>query len=225
MVRHPYDGPPPEDVTVNTDDLLADHFEAHRAHLRAGAYRMLGSLDEADDAVQEGWLRLSRSESSEIDNLGGWLTTVVSRVCLDMLRSRTARREDALDLHEPDPAVVDDELGHPEGEALLADSVGVAMLVVLDRLAPAERLAFVLHDMFGVPFDEIGSNMGRTSTAARQLASGPPSRELCRNSCRVMSIWGPAVRRMGKERKWRERPVASNLTGRREEPYSHRKET
>jgi len=156
---------------VNADKTPADQFEAHHGHLRAVAYRMLGSVHEVDDAVQEGWLRLSRSDSSEIDNLGGWLTTVVARVCLDMLRSRTARREDALDSHEPEAVIADDDAGHPEREALLADSVGVAMLVVLDRLAPAERLAFVLYDMFAVPVDELGSIMARSSTAARQLAS------------------------------------------------------
>jgi RNA polymerase sigma factor (sigma-70 family) len=156
---------------VNADDVLADQFEAHRARLRAVAYRMLGSVDEAEDAVQEGWLRLSRSDATGNENLAGWLTTVVARVCLDMLRSRSARREDALNSHEPDPMIDGEHAGHPEGEAVLADSVGLALLVVLDRLAPAERLAFVLHDMFAVPFDEIGSIMGRTSTTARQLAS------------------------------------------------------
>jgi RNA polymerase sigma factor (sigma-70 family) len=156
---------------MNADEMLAEQFEAHRGHLRVVAYRMLGSVDEADDAVQEGWLRLSRSEPSEIDNLAGWLRTVVARVCLDMLRSRTARREETLDTHESEAVTADDDGGHPEREALLADSVGVAMMMVLDRLAPAERLAFVLHDMFAVPFDEIGSIMGRSPTAARQLAS------------------------------------------------------
>ena len=156
---------------MNADEMLAEQFEAHRGYLRGVAYRMLGSVDEADDAVQEGWLRLSRSESSEIENLRGWLTTVVSRVCLDMLRSRSARREDTLDSHEPEAVFGDHGTSHPEHEALLADSVGVAMMLVLDRLAPAERLAFVLHDMFAVPFDEIGSIMGRSPTAARQLAS------------------------------------------------------
>jgi len=156
---------------MNADEMLAEQFEAHRGHLRVVAYRMLGSVDEADDAVQEGWLRLSHSGSSEIDNLAGWLTTVVARVCLDMLRSRSARREDTLDTHESEAVTAVDDGGHPEREALLADSVGVAMMVVLDRLAPAERLAFVLHDMFAVPFDEIGLIMGRSPTAARQLAS------------------------------------------------------
>ncbi|TWP46319.1 sigma-70 family RNA polymerase sigma factor [Lentzea tibetensis] len=153
-----------EDVTVDEKNLLALQFESHRNHLKAVAYRMLGSLAEADDAVQEAWLRLSRSDSDEIDNLGGWLTTVVARVCLNMLRSR---REEPLDLRVPDPIITQG----PEHEAELADSVGLALLVVLDTLAPAERLAFVLHDMFAVPFDEIAPMVGRTPTAARQLAS------------------------------------------------------
>lgn len=152
---------------------VADKFEENRGHLRAVAYRMLGSLSEADDAVQEAWLRLNRSDAGEIENLGGWLTTVIGRVCLDMLRSRTARREEPLDAHT-EPAVspisgakqID-----PEREALLADSVGLAMLVVLDRLTPAERLAFVLHDTFAVSFEEIAALLGRSPTAARQLAS------------------------------------------------------
>jgi len=154
------------------DELqLADRFDRQRPHLRAVAYRILGSVSEADDAVQEAWLRLRRTDAEQLDSLERWLTTVVARVCLDMLRSRTARREDTLDAHEPEAVTADDDAGHPEREALLADSVGVAMMVVLDRLAPAERLAFVLHDMFAVPFDEIGSIMGRSPTAARQLAS------------------------------------------------------
>jgi RNA polymerase sigma factor (sigma-70 family) len=144
-----------------TTDWLAQRFEHHRPHLRAVAYRMLGSQAEADDAVQDAWLRLSRSEADQIDNLGGWLTTVVARECLHMLRSRRRRQED------PDPAVAPD----PEQEALLADSVGLALLVVLDRLTPAERLAFVLHDMFELPFDEIAGILGRTPAATRQLAS------------------------------------------------------
>src|SRR5919204_2222375 len=153
-------------------DWLAEQFEEHRAHLRAVAYRMLGSVNEADDAVQEAWLRLSRSDASAIENLGGWLTTVVARVCLNALRSRATRREQPLDeVHVPDPIISREDAVDPEHEALLADSVGLAMLVVLETLAPAERLAFVLHDMFGVPFDEIGPMVGRTSTAARQLAS------------------------------------------------------
>lgn len=148
---------------------LAERFEANRAHLRAVAYRMLGSLSEADDAVQETWLRLQRAGAADVANLGGWLTTVVGRVCLDALRSRASRREDPLDTHLPEPlvAAVDD----PEHEAVVADSIGLALLVVLDTLAPAERLAFVLHDLFGVPFDEVAPIVGRTPAAARQLAS------------------------------------------------------
>ncbi len=152
-------------------EWLAERFEEHRTHLRAVAYRMLGSLSEADDAVQEAWLRLSRSDTSGVENLGGWLTTVVARVCLNMLRSRRSRREEPLGAHMPDPIVSREDGVDPEPEALLADSVGLALLVVLEALAPAERLAFVLHDMFGVPFDEIAAIVGRSSTAARQLAS------------------------------------------------------
>jgi len=147
-------------------DVLAQRFEDSRPHLAAVAYRMLGSRAEADDAVQEAWLRLARTDVDGVDNLRGWLTTVVSRVCLDMLRSRTSRREDPL----PDDERVAPEAG-PEGEAVLADSVGAALLVVLDTLPPAERLAFVLHDLFAVPFDEIGTVLGRSPAAARQLAS------------------------------------------------------
>ncbi|MFD7502122.1 RNA polymerase sigma factor SigJ [Streptomyces sp. NPDC059850] len=153
------------------DAFLAENFEAHRGHLRAVAYRMLGSLSEADDAVQEVWLRLSRSDTSEVANLGGWLTTVVGRVCLDMLRSRTARREEPLGARVPDPVLSGTDGVGPEDQALLADSVGLALLVVLDALGPAERLAFVLHDLFGVPFDEIAPIVDRTPAAARQLAS------------------------------------------------------
>jgi RNA polymerase sigma-70 factor (ECF subfamily) len=150
---------------------LADQFEQHRPHLRAVAYRMLGSLSEADDAVQDAWLRLSRSEASEIKNLGGWLTTVVARVCLNMLRARNVRREESLEVHLPDPIVSPEGELQPEEEALLADSVGLALQVVLDSLAPAERLAFVLHDMFELPFEEIAPMIGRNPAAARQLAS------------------------------------------------------
>src|SRR6058998_944858 len=156
---------------MNQRDLLAERFEAHRAHLQAVAYRMLGSTGEADDAVQEAWLRLNRSDTSEVDNLGGWLTTVVARVCLDMLRSRSSRREESLEAHEPEPIGRLEKSIDPEQEAILADSVGPALLVVLDTLAPAERLAFVLHDMFAVPFDEIGPIVGRSPNAAKQLAS------------------------------------------------------
>jgi RNA polymerase sigma factor (sigma-70 family) len=149
--------------------LLAQQFEQHRAHLRAVAYRMLGSVGEAEDAVQEAWLRLSRSDAAAIENLGGWLTTVIARLCLNVLRSRRARPEQPLDVHMPDPIVtgVDD----PEREAVLTDSVGLALLVVLDTLTPAERLAFVLHDMFAVPFDEVAAIAGRSPESVRQLAS------------------------------------------------------
>jgi RNA polymerase sigma-70 factor (ECF subfamily) len=156
---------------MNETDRLAERFEANRPRLRAVAYRMLGSLSEADDAVQEAWLRLSRCDASEVENLGGWLTTVVARVCLDMLRSRKSRREEPLGVHVPDPIVSREGGTDPEHEALLADSVGLALLVVLETLAPAERLAFVLHDMFAVPFNEIAAIVGRSPAAARQLAS------------------------------------------------------
>jgi RNA polymerase sigma factor (sigma-70 family) len=156
---------------MDQGDWLADRFEENRPHLRAVAYRMLGSLAEADDAVQEAWLRLSRSEASGIENLGGWLTTVVARVCLNMLHARTSRREEPLEGHVPDPIVSTEDGIDPEHEALLADSVGLALLVVLETLTPAERLAFVLHDMFDVPFDEIAPIVGRSPAAARQLAS------------------------------------------------------
>jgi RNA polymerase sigma-70 factor (ECF subfamily) len=153
-------------------NFLAGEFDAHRAHLRAVAYRMLGSRTEAEDAVQEAWLRLDRSDADEIENLGGWLTTVVARVALNMLRSRTTRREAPLEeVHLPDPLIDRADAIDPEHQALLADSVGLALLVVLDTLSPAERLAFVLHDMFAVPFDEIGPMVDRSPTAARQLAS------------------------------------------------------
>ena len=152
-------------------DLLAERFEANRTNLRAVAYRMLGSVSEADDAVQEAWLRLGRSDAREIENLGGWLTTVVGRVCLNMLRSRRTRREEPLEVHVPEPIVSREDGLDPEHEALLADSVGLALLVVLETLSPAERLAFVLHDMFAVPFDEIAPMVGRSPAAARQLAS------------------------------------------------------
>ena len=152
-------------------DFLAEQFEEHRPHLRAVAYRMLGSTAEADDAVQEAWLRLSRSDPAEIDNLGGWLTTVVARVCLNALRARRRHGEEPLGPHVPDPVVDAADGSSPEHEALLADSVGLALLVVLETLPPAERLAFVLHDMFGVPFDEIAPIVDRSPEAARQLAS------------------------------------------------------
>ena len=150
------------DVTVDESTWLAERFEAHRSHLRAVAYRMLGSLAEADDAVQESWLRLRRADTSGVENLGGWLTTIVARVCLNMLRSRRTRREEPLDTHVPEPIVSRQDGVDPEHQALLADSVGLALLVVLDTLAPAERLAFVLHDMFAVPFDEIAPIVERS---------------------------------------------------------------
>ena len=157
---------------MDQPDWLADRFEENRTHLQAVAYRLLGSTTEADDAVQEAWLRLSRSDTSEVQNLGGWLTTVVARVSLDMLRSRKSRREEPLDDQPAVQAGAEPLEGtDPEYEALLADSVGPALLVILERLAPSERLAFVLHDMFGVPFDEIGPIVGRSPGAARQLAS------------------------------------------------------
>jgi RNA polymerase sigma factor (sigma-70 family) len=152
-------------VTVN-EEWLAGQFESHRDHLRGVAYRMLGSANDAEDAVQESWLRLSRADTSEVANLGGWLTTVTARVCLDMLRSRKSRREDPIE-----EVPVEATVAGPEQEALLADSVGPALLVVLETLAPAERLAFVLHDLFAVPFDEIAPIVGRTTAATRQLAS------------------------------------------------------
>ncbi|MDB5486741.1 MAG: sigma-70 family polymerase sigma factor [Reyranella sp.] len=151
--------------------FLAERFEANRPHLQRVAYRMLGSAAEAEDAVQEAWLRLSRSETGDVDNLGGWLTTVTARICLDMLRSRKSRCEEAIDEHSPAPASEETGGFEPEQEALLADSVGLAMLVVLQALTPAERVAFVLHDMFDLSFDEIASVVGRTPEATRQLAS------------------------------------------------------
>src|SRR6476659_7066914 len=152
---------------MNERDYLAERFEEHRSHMRAVAYRMLGSLSEADDAVQEAWLRLSRTGASEVENLGGWLTTVVARISLNTLRSRNVRRE----THLPDPILDRPDGVDPENEALLADSVGLALLVVLETMPPAERLACVLHDMFAVPFDEIAPIVDRTPAAARQLAS------------------------------------------------------
>lgn len=156
---------------MNEQEWWAQRFEDNRSHLRAVAYRILGSSNEADDAVQETWLRLSRSDVGAIENLGGWLTTVIARVCLDLLRSRAARREEVLDAETYEPPAAREASSNPEQEVLLADSVGLALLVVLDRLTPAERIAFVLHDMFAVSFDEIASIIGRSPTAARQLAS------------------------------------------------------
>ncbi|MBO0826171.1 MAG: RNA polymerase sigma factor SigJ [Streptosporangiales bacterium] len=155
---------------MGEDEWLAERFEEHRGHLRTVAYRMLGSHAEADDAVQDAWLRVSRSDPERVENLGGWLTTIVARVCLNMLRSRRTRRESSLDSHVPDP-VVRIPGSQPEEDALLADSVGLALLVVLDTLTPAERLAFVLHDTFDLPFEEVASMMERTPAAVRQLAS------------------------------------------------------
>jgi RNA polymerase sigma-70 factor (ECF subfamily) len=152
-------------------ELLAEPFEQHRSHLRAVAYRMLGSLAEADDAVQDTWLRLSRSDTHEVENLRAWLTTIVARISLNMLRARKSRREVPIDTHLPDPVISSADGADPEQQALLADAVGLALLVVLDTLTPAERLAFVLHDMFAVPFDEIAPMVDRTPAATRQLAS------------------------------------------------------
>ena len=152
-------------------ERLAERFEEHRTHLQAVAYRMLGSLTEADDAVQEAWLRLSHTDTSDVANLGGWLTTVVARICLDLLRSRKSRREESLDTHVSGPIAGNANGGDPEQEALLAEAVGLALLVVLDALTPAERLAFVLHDLFAVPFREIAPIVGRSPEATRQLAS------------------------------------------------------
>jgi RNA polymerase sigma factor (sigma-70 family) len=155
---------------MTTQEHLAEQFEEHRAHLRAVAYRMLGSVAEADDAVQEAWLRLARSDTSEVASLRAWLTTVVSRVCLDVLRSRKARREESLDVHVPDPVVAPLD-ADPQAAAEQADAVSLALLVVLDALPPRERMAFVLHDMFGVPFGEIAGIVGTSAGAATQLAS------------------------------------------------------
>src|SRR5260370_17138422 len=156
------------------NEWLAGHFERHRPHLRAVAYRMLGALGDADDAVQATWLRLSRSGAEGVENLGGWLTTIVARVCLNMLRSRNHRREEPLAVHIPDPVISPDGAIQPEEQALLADSVGLALLVVLDTLTPDERLAFVLHDMFELPFNEIAPVAGRTPAPAKHLPTTPP---------------------------------------------------
>jgi RNA polymerase sigma-70 factor, ECF subfamily len=156
---------------VDRETWLTERFEENRPRLRGVAYRLLGSLSEAEDAVQEAWLRLERSNTATVENLAGWLTTVVSRVCLDMLRSRKSRREEPIDAPAVEASVLRGEGADPEGEAVLADSVGVALLVLLDTLTPAERLAFVLHDLFAMPFEEIGSILGRSPDAAKQLAS------------------------------------------------------
>jgi RNA polymerase sigma-70 factor (ECF subfamily) len=155
---------------MDEQEWLAGRFEEHRPHLRAVAYRMLGSLPEAGDAVQDAWLRLSRSGADGVENLGGWLTTVVARVCLNMLHSRAARRDDPVGVHVPDPVISHETVASPEDEALLSDSVGLALIVVLDTLALAERLALVLHDMFDVPFEEIAPMVGRSPAAARSYA-------------------------------------------------------
>jgi RNA polymerase sigma-70 factor (ECF subfamily) len=171
LFRQSIDGTRGENVTEPQPERLAERFEIERPHLRAVAYRMLGSLSEADDVVQDAWLRLSRSDTSEVENLRGWLTTVVARLCLDALRSRKARREDPVGFQIPEPILSSTGGMDPEQEALLAESVGLAMLIVLETLTPAERLAFVLHDVFAVPFNEIAPILDRTPTATRQLAS------------------------------------------------------
>jgi RNA polymerase sigma factor (sigma-70 family) len=193
---------------VNGSDWLAERFEENRGHLRGVAYRMLGSLAEADDAVQETWLRLSRSDASGVANLSAWLTTVASRVCLDMLRARSSRREESLDAPAPEPSAVREiptKEMDPQQEAELADAVGVALLVVLDRLEPAERLAFVLHDMFAVPFEEIAPIVGRSETAARQLAS--------RARKRVHGAAGQVDIRLPEQRKITEKFLAALRAG------------
>ncbi|MGK5729636.1 RNA polymerase sigma factor SigJ [Streptomyces sp. URMC 124] len=180
---------------MDANDLLkerTERFEEHRSHLRAVAYRMLGSVSEADDAVQETWLRYGRTDTSGVENLGGWLTTVAGRVCLNMLRSREARREDPLEVHVPEPLISHESGVDPEQKALLADSVGLAMLVVLASLGPAERVAFVLHDMFAVPFDEIAPMIERTTAATRQLA--------CRARRRVQSRTTPPEPDLARQR-------------------------
>jgi RNA polymerase sigma-70 factor (ECF subfamily) len=185
-----------------TGEWLADQFEEHRAHLRTVAYRMLGSASEAEDAVQETWIRLGRTDVSAVENLRAWLTTVVARVCLDTLRARTSRREDPLDGHLPDPIITRGEWD-PEADAMLADSVGLALLIVLDTLEPAERLAFVLHDVFGMTFDEIAPIVDRSPVAARQLASrarrrvqsnAPSSDRDLRQQRRVVDAFLAAIR-------------------------------
>src|SRR5436190_3669370 len=180
---------------MRTPEWLAEQFEEHRAHLRAVGYRMLGSASEAEDAVQESWLRLGRTDVSAVENLRAWLTTVVARVCLDMLRTRASRREDPLDVdvHVPDPVITRADRD-AESDAMLADSVGLALLVVLESLEPAERLAFVLHDMFGVPFGEIAPIVDRTPAATRQLASR--ARRVVRGTSAVPDADLPTQRRV-----------------------------
>jgi RNA polymerase sigma factor (sigma-70 family) len=170
-VRHRIDGTQTGNVTMTDQDWLAKQFEQNREHLRSVAFRMLGSASEADDAVQEGWLRLSKSDTSDVANLGGWLTMVVARVCLDQLRTRASRREEPLDAHAPDLPASAAHTPDPASEIELADSMSSALYIVLQTLAPAERVAFVLHDMFDVPFDDIAPIVGKTAAAARQLAS------------------------------------------------------
>ena len=177
---------------MDSSEWLAGQFEEHRPRLRAVAYRMLGSLSEADDAVQDTWLRLSRSGAGEVENLGGWLTTITARVCLNMLRARSHRREEPLDMHVPDLVVSAAGQPQPEEQAMLADSVGLALLVVLDTLTPDERLAFVLHDLFGLPFGEIGPLLGRSPAAAKQMAS--------RARGRVRDAEIPAASDVGRQR-------------------------
>jgi RNA polymerase sigma-70 factor (ECF subfamily) len=190
---------------MSTPERLAEQFEAHRPNLRAVAYRMLGSVSEAEDAVQETWIRLSRTDVGGVDNLRGWLTTVVARVCLDMLRTRASRREDPLDMHVPDPIVraIGPEDEGPETDAMIADSVGLALLVVLEKLEPVERLAFVLHDVFGMTFEEIAPIVDRSVVATRQLASrarrrvqgqAPTSKADLREQRRVVDAFLAAVR-------------------------------
>jgi RNA polymerase sigma factor (sigma-70 family) len=190
---------------------LTERFEEHRTRLRAVAYRMLGSVSEADDAVQEAWLRLSRADTSGVENLTAWLTTVVARVCLNMLRTRESRR---FDVHVPDPIISPEDGEHPEQEAVLADSVGLALLVVLETLSPAERLAFVLHDMFAVPFDEIGPMLERSPAAARQLAS--PARRRVRGRPRLPTQTSHA-NVMSSTRSW---PPLATATSKVSSPYS-----
>ena len=207
---------------MNEQAWQLEQFERYRPHLQAVAYRMLGSVSEADDALQEAWLRLSRADTDDVANLGGWLTTVVGRVCLDMLRSRRSRQEDYVGSWLPEPIVSLDEETDPEQEAILADSVGLALLVVLETLTPAERLAFVLHDMFGVPFEEIAPIVDRTPAAARQLASrarrrvrgaapkpDPTSRSSARSSTPFSPPLGRRLRRPACRARPRRRPPRS----------------
>jgi RNA polymerase sigma-70 factor (ECF subfamily) len=190
---------------MDSEQWQAEQFEQYRGHLRAVAQRMLGSAAEADDAVQETWFRLSRSDTAEVENMRAWLTTVVSRICLDMLRARQTRREDFVDEWADEPVVALYGEGDPEHEALIADCVGVALMVVLDTLSPAERLAFVLHDMFGVPFEEIGPIVDRNPAAARQLAS--------RARRRVRGAREPDAGSLGQQRKVVEAFLAASRNG------------